>query len=89
MKTLFDYLSPENQEKLSEYAKSKGVPLGQIKVKESYNAPYYSINPVGATVTKQFYDIGEQVFARNKRKDYIGRRVNIQLNHNFEAGIEC
>ena len=87
MKTLYDYLSRENQAKLVEYADKQGVPVGQIKVYEIYEGNKYSINPVGATKTKQFQEINDTVYSWNKRIDCIGRRVNIQLSHNFEAGI--
>lgn len=89
MKTLFDYLSTGVQEKLVAYSQEKGVPLGQIKVRESYEGSkqLYSINPLGATTTKQYQKINGTEYSWPKRKDYIGRRVDMQLRHNFEAGI--
>jgi hypothetical protein len=89
MKTLYDYLSKDNQDKLVGCALAKGVPLGQIKVQESYDLAkgYHSINPVGATRTKHTLTINGKEYSFRKRIDYIARRVDIQLHHNFKAGI--
>lgn len=61
MKTLFDYLSKDNQDRLIEYANEHNLPVGQVKVQEHYNSPLYSINAVGTTGARQY----QQITVRN------------------------